>query len=123
MKILFEHANYFKYTKDQEYGIKYDNCLIARVCFEKGDGSKLNLIKGELKKIYLKLKPENLILFPFSHLSNNLLAMDIAKVLFVQLGEDLNSEGVNVISMPFGTNKGYQLCIKEHKLNNMFRHF
>jgi len=123
MKILFEHANYFKFTKDKVYSRKYDDCLIARVCFEKGDNEKYEAIKKELKKIYSKLKPETLVLFPFSHLSNELMPMGLARKTFDDLKDDLEKENVNVVPLPFGTDKGYQLCIKEHKLNNMFRHF
>jgi len=97
--------------------------LIARLCFEVGDDSKFDLIKNELESIYRKLKPKTLVLFPFSHLSNELMAMKEAEKAFLGLAEALKEAGVEVIVLPFGTNKGYQLCIKEHKLNNMFRHF
>ena len=123
MKILFEHANYFRFTKSKKLSKKYTNCLVTRICFEKNDAKKMNAITKEIKKIYKHLKPKSLVLFPFSHLSSKILNNKEAQKLYESIIKNLQKKNVNIVSLPFGITKGYEISIKEHKLNNIFRNF
>lgn len=118
-KILFEHANEFNYSKESFNSPTYTECLIARISIEKGDEFKVKNISKAILEVYLILKPKLIILFPFAHLSNNLIEIDKAEEIFKQLTENLG----NLPKMPlsFGISKGYSLNIKNHKLNNIFR--
>lgn len=120
MKILFEHANSFAYN---EYGCSsthsYSNCLIARVCFEYDDSGKIGLAVDEISKVFRNLKPDTLIIFPFSHLSNRLMPQENARICYSKLNEKL--AGIRSILLPFGISKGYKIDIKDHRLNNIFR--
>lgn len=120
MKILFEHANMFSYVVDKttESHI-YCNCLIARVCFENDDKSRLDEISGVMLEVFNMLKPNSLVLFPFSHLSSRPLKKEKAVVLLLELKNKLSK--VPVIMLPYGISKGYKIDIKSHRLNNIFR--
>ena len=121
MKILFEHANYFKYSQNKIFSQEIKDCLIARICFEEGDAINLAAILKEMEKINNLLKPKILVLFPFAHLSNRIMDSPSAKELLERITALLNQRGILTKSLPFGVDKGYELSVKEHKLNNIYR--
>jgi len=118
-KILFEHANEFKYYKKVFHSNTYYNCLITRISFEKGDELKIVKIAKAIKEIFFILKPNIIILFPFSHLSNNLIDKTKSERIFNEVAIIL--EKLPILLLPFGIDKGYKIDIKDHKLNNIFR--
>ncbi len=117
-KILFEHANSFEYNKeDSIHNHVYNNCLIARICFEEKD--KLENTTKAIQDLFAMLKPDSVVLFPFAHLSSHPLRKEKAGVLFNQLKNRLRS--MPLVALPFGISKGYKIDIKSHRFNNIFR--
>lgn len=118
-KILFEHAQNFDYYEKSLNSPTYDDCLIARISVEKGDESKIGQIAEAITKVFSILKPKTLALFPFAHLSNDLIEANKAEEILNRL--ILHLENVPKVILPFDVSKGYRIDIKSHKLNNIFR--
>ncbi len=121
MKILFEHANTFSSTF-QRKGQVFENALVARICIEPGDSEKIHKITEDMLEVFSLIKPRVLIIFPFSHLSRNLMKQEQAKKFLARLTEKLKKK-IAVQTLAFGTSKGYSVDVKEHKLNNIYREY
>ncbi|MCK5449330.1 threonine--tRNA ligase [Candidatus Pacearchaeota archaeon] len=135
MKTLNLHCDYinFKALKkalksideiapDQKLEGKSEECLVVMIATEKGD-SKETLIKlvEDIEKTATNVKTENIVLYPYAHLSNNLGKPEKAIELLNEATKQLKK--FKVIQAPFGYYKTFELKVKGHPLSELSREF
>lgn len=134
MRILLIHADYVEYetkertpvaeeiSKDRKKG-SLENPLIAFISVESVDEDSTEektLIKEALEEIIetaSKIKAENIALFPFAHLSEDLASPDFAVDILKRLESRLENSGFNSIRVPFGWYKEFEFRNKGHPLS------
>lgn len=133
MKILFIHANYVNYkvkrkTKLAEEidekgktGSMHDP-LISFICVEGTDENNGN-VKGlakrtfeEIENIASKIKTQNIVLFPFAHLSDNLASPNFAVSTLTEVKSKLEASDFRTLRVPFGWYKEFEFRSKGHPL-------
>lgn len=137
MKFITLHSDYIKFKplkkalKAIEDLVDKDNVekhikdpLVVLTAFEKGDTMEsLKELIEEVKNISKQVKAENIVLYPYAHLSSNLAAPN--------LGKDLLEEAYKLIKKdkqfkivekaPFGYYKEFELKVKGHPLSELSR--
>lgn len=89
------------------------NCLGVFICMELLDGLKeTKRCLKDIKKICQKNKLRNILLAPFSHLSNKLANPKKALELILHIEEELQKNKYNVLRSSFGYHKNLFLNIK-----------
>lgn len=136
MKILFIHTGKFhckpifnkkatkhKLPKDINLSLIKNDAVIAFVCMEEGDDkSKLDKFEKECIKIINNLGVKNLIIFPFAHLSSKLLDYEVAKSLYEKIVKNSQKlKEVKVDCIPYGYDKSFEMEVKGHSYNVMWR--
>jgi len=137
MKILTLHSDYIKFKplkkalkiieeltgKDSEEK-HIEEPLVVLTAFEKGDTeeSLKELIK-EVKDIAKQVNAENIVLYPYAHLSSNLATPETAKNLLEKAQKLLKKEKEFKIveKAPFGYYKEFELKVKGHPLSELSR--
>ena len=129
MKILFIHADYIEYEvkekaidNAEEIEAKKDsmeNALVAFISVERDDEWHGKAIE-EIKDIASKLNVENIMLYPYAHLSTNLASPQKAMEMLKNIEEELKKE-YNVKRAPFGWYKAFKLSCKGHPLAELSR--
>lgn len=96
------------------------DCLVVLTAIEKGDS--LNSVKeltDSIKKIATDVKAENIVLYPYAHLSSNLGKPELAIKILNDCAKNLKP--LNVIKAPFGYYKEFELKVKGHPLSELSR--
>ena len=129
MKILFIHADYIEYEvkekaidNAEEIEAKKDsmeNALVTFISVERDDEWHGKAIE-EIKDIASKLNVENIMLYPYAHLSTNLASPQKAMEMLKNIEEELKKE-YNVKRAPFGWYKAFKLSCKGHPLAELSR--
>jgi threonyl-tRNA synthetase len=128
LRILFIHCDYFSFTvtKPTKFaervetlckscGIK--DAFVAFVTIERHDDDKtVDRAVEEFKIKAHRLGVENVIIYPFAHLSNEIGEPNQARKLIDLLLEKLKKENFNVEKAPFGWEKAFSLTSKGHPL-------
>ena len=136
MRVLIIHSDYLKYTvknktkiaeeiEDAKKNGAFDESLVVFSAIEKDDeknpkGVVKNLVK-EVIKTNEQVKAENIILYPYAHLSSSLGSPDIAVQILKDAEEALKTEGMNVYRVPFGWYKAFEISCKGHPLSELSR--
>ncbi|MCX6748544.1 MAG: hypothetical protein NT076_02980, partial [Candidatus Pacearchaeota archaeon] len=136
MKILSLHCDYIKFkalkkalkqpeelSKEQEKEKTIKEALVIFTAVEKGDTLKLvpKLIEN-IKDIASQVKVENIVLYPYAHLSSNLSAPDVAIEVLKQAEKELEKDKkFKVTRAPFGYYKEFELKCKGHPLAELSR--
>lgn len=135
MKTLNLHCDYikFKATKRALKSIEEiapnqimegesKECLIVMIAIEKGDSeSTIPEIVHSIKKITSDVKTENVVIYPYAHLSSNLSSPESAIIILNKIREELSP--LNVIQAPFGYYKTFEIKVKGHPLSELSREF
>lgn len=133
MKTLNLHCDYIKFNalkkaiktideiapnQTQEGDAK--ECLVILTAVEKGDSLKLvpELVES-IKKIATNVKTENIVLYPYAHLSSNLGSPSLAIEILNEAAKQLAP--LNVTQAPFGYYKSFELKVKGHPLSELSR--
>ncbi len=97
-------------------------CLVVLVAVEKGDSllSSEELVES-IKKIAGDVKTENVVIYPYAHLSSNLATPEVAVGVLDKVATELSS--MNVVRAPFGYYKSFELKVKGHPLSELSREF
>ena len=130
MKILFIHADYMKYEA-KEKAIEgaeeiekkkdaMDDVLVAFISVEEDDEWH-GKASEEIKKVASMVNAENIMLYPYAHLSSNLAPPSKAVEMLRAVEEDLKKE-YNVKRSPFGWYKSFKIQCKGHPLSELSRH-
>lgn len=79
-----------------------------------------NLVK-EVIKTNDQVKAENIVLYPYAHLSSSLSSPKVAVQVLKDAEEALDAEGLNVKRVPFGWYKAFEISCKGHPLSELSR--
>ena len=135
MKILCLHCDYIEWqglkkalksmddlTSEEIAKKKVDECLVVLTAVEKGDNVKdsVPLLIENIQKIAKDVKAENVVLYPYAHLSSNLGAPKIAVEILKDAEKKLKKE-FKVSRAPFGYYKSFELKVKGHPLSELSR--
>ena len=136
MRILLIHSDYLKYNvknktpvaEDIEEAKKegsFDDSLVVFTAVEKDDennpeGIVKNLV-SEVKKTNDQVKAENIVLYPYAHLSSSLSSPKVAVQILKDAEEALLAEDFNVKRVPFGWYKAFEISCKGHPLSELSR--
>lgn len=136
MRILLIHSDYLNYNvknktpvaEDIEEAKKegsFDDSLVVFTAVEKDDennpeGIVKNLV-SEVKKTNDQVKAENIVLYPYAHLSSSLTSPKVAVQILKDAEEALLAEDFNVKRVPFGWYKAFEISCKGHPLSELSR--
>lgn len=136
MRILLIHSDYLNYNvknktpvaeeiEDAKKQGAFDESLVVFTAVEKDDennpqGIVKNLVK-EIIKTNDQVKAENIVLYPYAHLSSSLSSPKVAVQVLKDAEEALNAEGLNVKRVPFGWYKAFEISCKGHPLSELSR--
>lgn len=136
MRILLIHSDYLNYNvknktpvaeeiEDAKKQGAFDESLVVFTAVEKDDennpqGIVKNLVK-EVIKTNDQVKAENIVLYPYAHLSSSLSSPKVAVQVLKDAEEALNAEGLNVKRVPFGWYKAFEISCKGHPLSGLSR--
>ncbi|ENN96614.1 threonyl-tRNA ligase [Methanocaldococcus villosus KIN24-T80] len=130
MKMLLIHADYLEFEAKEKTKIaeetdilkgRMEDCLVCFIAVERGDNK--NVIKPaieEIDKVAKQLKVNNIVLYPYAHLSSDLSDPETAVNILKLLEEELKSR-YNVLRAPFGWYKSFKLSCKGHPLSELSR--
>ncbi|MFP3190758.1 MAG: threonyl-tRNA synthetase editing domain-containing protein [Thermoproteota archaeon] len=95
---------------------KYENVLLLLTAVEKNDNEEtVKKMVENIKKVMKELGTNNLLLYPFAHLSTDLKRPSEAIKIMNMLKDEL-SKLAKVNKAPFGWNKALELKTKGHPL-------
>lgn len=136
MRILLIHSDYLNYNvknktpvaeeiEDAKKQGAFDESLVVFTAVEKDDennpqGIVKNLVK-EVIKTNNQVKAENIVLYPYAHLSSSLSSPKVAVQVLKDAEETLIGEGLNVKRVPFGWYKAFEISCKGHPLSELSR--
>ncbi|MFH1328650.1 MAG: threonine--tRNA ligase, partial [Candidatus Bathyarchaeota archaeon] len=137
MKILLIHADHFEYEvkekairdpekiSDQQKTDSVDEVLVVYCAVEKTDESDTTRVVQEtadsIEDVAKSVKTENIVVYPYAHLSSNLGSPQSAVTLLKQLEEELIRRGLKTKRSPFGWYKSFKISCKGHPLSELSR--
>jgi threonyl-tRNA synthetase len=128
MRILLLHADFIEYqpiSKEiqtaedipSKSSRKIDEVIVALVAVEKDDDESLtDEVGSELKTYGQMIKCDNLLIYPYAHLSSDLADPSMAKSLLNSIEEKSRNLFKTVNRAPFGWTKSFNIKIKGHPL-------
>ena len=136
MRILLIHSDYLNYNvknktpvaeeiEDAKKEGAFDDSLVVFTAVEKEDennpeGIVENLV-SEVNKANDQVKAENVVLYPYAHLSSSLSSPKVAVQILKDAEEALLAENLNVKRVPFGWYKSFEISCKGHPLSELSR--
>ena len=136
MRILVIHSDYLNYNVKNKTPVaeeieeatkegSFDESLVVFTAVEKEDeenpkGIVENLVK-EVIKTNDQVKAENIVLYPYAHLSSSLSSPKVAIQILKDAEEALKEENLNVKRVPFGWYKAFEISCKGHPLSELSR--
>ncbi|MDO8869509.1 MAG: threonine--tRNA ligase [Methanobacteriaceae archaeon] len=136
MRVLLIHSDYLKYqtkskTKiaekidDEKKKGSFENSLVAFTAVEKEDESDINgVVENAVKEIadvFSKVGAENVVVYPYAHLSSSLSSPDAAKKILIEIESELAELDIKVARVPFGWYKSFEVSCKGHPLSELSR--
>lgn len=136
MRILLIHSDYLNYNvknktpvaeeiEDAKKQGAFDESLVVFTAVEKDDENNPQWIVKNLVKEVIKtndqVKAENIVLYPYAHLSSSLSSPKVAVQVLKDAEEALVGEGLNVKRVPFGWYKAFEISCKGHPLSELSR--
>ena len=128
MRILLLHADFIEYQPiskeiqtaeniSSKSSKKIDEVIVALVAVEKDDDESLiDEVGTELKNYGQMIKCDNLLIYPYAHLSSNLASPSTAQSLLNSVEEKSKNLFKTVNRAPFGWTKSFNIKIKGHPL-------
>jgi threonyl-tRNA synthetase len=128
MRILLLHADFIEYQPiskeiqtaeniSSKSSKKIDEVIVALVAVEKDDDESLiDEVGTELKNYGQTIKCDNLLIYPYAHLSSNLASPSTAQSLLNSVEEKSKNLFKTVNRAPFGWTKSFNIKIKGHPL-------
>ncbi|AIS30867.1 threonine--tRNA ligase [Methanobacterium formicicum] len=136
MRILLIHSDHLKYQTKSKTRIaeeigeekkkgQFENALVVFTAVEKEDEKNptavVNNAVKEIMDVAGKVKAENIVIYPYAHLSSSLGAPDIAKDILANMESALLSRDLPVSRVPFGWYKAFEVSCKGHPLSELSR--
>ena len=137
MRILLLHSNFIEYTPrkkalksapdaEVDKAEKVENCLVVFCATEKKDeqepDKKAEICADEVKKMIEQIRVENVVLYPYVHLTSSPSNPSVAQQILSKV-KSLLSKDFNVWSSPFGWYKEFNIHVKGHPLAELSREF
>ena len=137
MKTLNLHVDYIKFKplkkalksiadlpekEKQEQEIK--EALVVLTAVEKSDTDINKIVEKyieNIKDIAKQVNANNIVLYPYAHLSKVLSSPEIAQEILIKAEENLKKEKFKVTRAPFGYYKEFELKVKGHPLSELSR--
>lgn len=128
MRILLLHADFIEYQPiskeiqtaeniSSKSSKKIDEVIVALVAVEKDDDESLiDEVGTELKNYGQTIKCDNLLIYPYAHLSSDLASPSTAQSLLNSVEEKSKNLFKTVNRAPFGWTKSFNIKIKGHPL-------
>jgi len=135
MRIITLHCDYIKFKpvkkaikNAEELKTKEEQLvkepLVVLTAVEKGDAhEEVRELIESVKKTAKEVKADNIVLYPYAHLSSNLANPDTALEYLVEAEHCLQKEGFQVTRAPFGHYKEFELKCKGHPLAELSKEF
>ncbi len=136
MRVIYWHVNSLKVVHTQkalksaedinEKTKRFENGVVCLISLEEGDQDKENLFEmfyEDLMKYANQINVKKFFLYPYAHLSNNLLKPSLSKELFYSLVKFLKNKGLDVDYGEFGWYKEFKVHVKGHPLAELSRSF
>lgn len=136
MRILLIHSDYLNYNVKNKTPVAeeieeakksgaFDESLVVFTAVEKDDEKNpdaivRNLVK-EVKKANDQVKAENIVLYPYAHLSSSLGSPKVAVKILEDAEQALLDEDLQVKRVPFGWYKAFEMSCKGHPLSELSR--
>ncbi|MBE2899974.1 threonine--tRNA ligase [Methanothermobacter thermautotrophicus] len=136
MRILLIHSDYLKYETKNKTGIAeeipedkmqgdFRESLVVFTAVESGDEdnpeSVIENAVNEIIKVFNDVKAENVVIYPYAHLSSSLSSPKTAVEILEGMESALRREGVEVSRVPFGWYKAFKISCKGHPLSELSR--
>ena len=133
MKIISLHCDFIKFkalkkalkaieeiAPNQNLQGEAKDCLVVLTAIEKGDSKEsAQQLIDSIKDISSQVKTQNVVLYPYAHLSSNLGRPSTAVEILNETAKKL--KGFNIIQAPFGYYKQFELKVKGHPLSELSR--
>ena len=136
MKILNLHTDYIKFkplkkalkkiadlAEHEKKEVEVKEALVVLTAVEKSDSDVKkvveNLVKN-VKEIASQVKTENIVLYPYAHLSSNLGSPELAVKVLDEAEKQLKKH-FKVSRAPFGYYKEFEMKVKGHPLSELSR--
>lgn len=128
MRILLLHSDFIEYqpiskevenAEDIQYKTskKIDDVIVALIAVEKDDDeSIIDDVCKELKAYSEKIKCDNLLIYPYAHLSSQLATHSSALAILISIENQVKDLFTAVNRAPFGWTKSFHIKIKGHPL-------
>lgn len=137
MKILLIHAEKFGWMvkekalkdaeelKENQKSYSTNEVLVVFCAVEKIDEKKpekiLEKTVNSIAEVAEKVKTQNIVIYPYAHLSSELASSKTAIALLKKLNEKLTENGYRTKLAPFGWYKSFELVCKGHPLSELSR--
>ena len=103
---------------------KIQEALVVFIAVEKTDSNVEGVVKKlveNTKDIAGQVKVENIVLYPYAHLSSNLGSPELAIKILEEAQKALEKQKFNVSRAPFGYYKSFEMKVKGHPLSELSR--
>jgi len=136
MKILSLHCDYIEFkplkkalksikplSEKEKKSRRVEDALVILTAVEKSDSNTKAIIKKlveNIKEIAKQVDTQNIVLYPYAHLSSDLASPDIA-VQVLEGAEKELKKNFKVVRAPFGYYKEFELKVKGHPLSELSR--
>jgi threonyl-tRNA synthetase len=132
MRLLLIHSDYIEYEAKkktkmaEEEAVLADSqketltvfCAVESIDEEDLEGVIMQAVQ-EIDKTADQVKVDNIVLYPYAHLSSDLASPEIAITVLKTLKTELEAEGFSVKRAPFGWYKSFKLSCKGHPLSEL----
>jgi threonyl-tRNA synthetase len=135
MRVLLLHSDFIEYqpiSKEVQAAEdiqskstkKIDEVIVALIAVEKDDDeSIIDDVCSELKTYGETIKCDNLLIYPYAHLSSNLASHSTAQALLISIEKRARHFFGTVNRAPFGWTKSFNIKVKGHPLAENARTF
>ncbi len=136
MRILLIHSDHLRYktkskTKiaekisDEKREGTFENSLVVFTAVEKEDEENTDKIVedavAEIIEIFEKVGADNIVIYPYAHLSSSLGSPEAAKKILQDMEAKIDDIGIKVGRAPFGWYKSFEISCKGHPLSELSR--
>lgn len=102
-----------------------EETLVSFMAIEEGDESDPEAVienaTEEIKEVYQKVGAESVVIYPYAHLSQSLSSPENAIQVMDGIRQKLEEGGIEVLRLPFGWYKSFNLSCKGHPLSELSR--
>ncbi len=137
MKTLNLHVDYIEFqslkkalksmadlSEKDKKSKRIKEALVVFIAVEKTDSNVKEIVKKlveNTKDIAKQIKAENIVLYPYAHLSSNLSSPELAIKVLEESQKALEKQKFSVSRAPFGYYKSFELKVKGHPLSELSR--